>query len=199
MNHYIYVFTGSERMFYMTDITDMPRAGFFCIGRDPYSLSLSVRTSCKIEKFLGENGFVSGAFYTEITQNPQKSAVRSEQILGHICSCCELALTFGGTGYSVSDIIPDVTEKICRPAPDCISSALAPRGQAGIFGKTLVLNLPNDFEIALNTLERLMTAVCFSVLGLSGKSALSAVELKNSLNSSIDFHNFFKKKCIVNI
>lgn len=190
---------GTKGSAVVTDITDVPRVGFLCFGRDSYSLSVSVRTANKLARIFGECGFANGACYTEIsTEADLINYARAESLLSHICSCCEIALTVGGNGFSVCDIMPDITEKICRKAPELFSALLLPRGKAGIFANTLVLNLPNDLGHARKIIDNLMPAIHFAVYSLSGKSPASAVRFTNFLNSSLDFHEVFKKECIIN-
>lgn len=207
----------------MLKVTDMPKAGFLCAGKTPLALSGSVFCAYKMMDILNEYGFVTGACHTEITE-PFTSTVtkRAQKTLEHICVCCELVITVGCDGFAVSDIMPDITEAVCKKkaayfstvlcgakpiaAPGVTaqqnpfqSSPLPPsRAVSGICGNTLVLNFPCNTSYSTSLLSALLPAIGFAVYNLTGKSARNNAEFKNFLNSSLDFHEVFKKKYIVN-
>ena len=167
-------------------------------------------------EILKENGFGIGACHTEITEPlSQKLVERAKGTLEHIAGCCELVITVGCDGFSVSDIMPDITEALCKKSATFFSSVLcgarelvvdskyAPmqipsRASAGIFGQTLVLNFPSDVHFSETVLSEIMPAVWFTVYNISGKSASNFCEFKKFLNSSLDFNEVFKKEYIVN-
>lgn len=200
-------------------MTDMPKAGFLCAGKTPLALSCSIFCAYKMMDILKEYGFATGACHTEITE-PFTNAVtkRAEKTLEHICRCCELVITVGCDGFSVSDIMPDITEAVCekkvayfgavlcgaRAVINCGSDTLnhnrttPSRASAGICGNTLVLNFAENTTYSTALLSAILPAIGFAVYNLSGKSARNSAEFKNFLNSSLDFHEVFKKQYIVN-
>ena len=208
-------------------MTDIPAAGFFCAGKTPLALSVSVHCAYKMMDILKSNGFGVGACHTEITEPFYPQILqRAQGTLTHICKCCDLVITVGCDGFSVSDIMPDITEKVCGKSASYFSSVLCgskemfvqenrnplriyssdncgfqmfpSRATAGIFERTLVLNFPGNVYTCTRLLNALMPAVGFTVYNLSEKSARNSAEFKNFLNSSLDFHEVFKKECIVN-
>lgn len=206
-------------------MTDMPKAGFLCAGKTPLALSCSVFCAYKIMDILKECGFAVGACHTEITEPFNKYTMeRAKKTLEHICVCCELVITIGCDGFAVSDIMPDITEALCDRSVPYFGAVLcgarsilengrhnenggkkegliiAPsRATAGICGNSLVLNFPENAFAAVDLISLLIPAVGFTVYNLSGKSARNSDEFKKFLNSSLDFHEVFKKQCIVNL
>jgi len=72
---------------------------------------------------------------------------------------CDVILTVGGTGYSEKDVIPEVTLALIQRAAPGITQVLrrvafdagqmtaaVSRGEAGLRGKTLLINLPGIAE-----------------------------------------------------
>ncbi len=197
-------------------MTDIPMAGFLCSGKTPLALSVSVHCAYKMMDILKENGFGIGACHTEITQPlSQKLIERATGTLEHIAGCCELVITVGCEGFSVSDIMPEITEALCKKSATFFSSVLCgareinidrqyakmqvpSRATAGIFGRSLVLNFPSDERFSETVLAAIMPAVWFTVYNISGKSASNFCEFKKFLNSSLEFNEVFKKEYIVN-
>ena len=106
-------------------MTDMPKAGFLCAGKTPLALACSIRCAYKMMEVLKECGFAIGACHTEITEPFSEHIIlRAENTLRHICTCCELVVTVGCDGFSVSDIMPDITDRLCEKKISCFSSAL---------------------------------------------------------------------------
>ena len=203
-------------------MTDIPKAGFFCAGKTPLALSCAVRCAYKIMDVFKDGGFDTGAMHTEITEPYSESLMcRAEKTLVYMCNCCDLVITIGCDGFSLSDIMPDITEKLCTKKVPYFASVLCgsnklvlrvkenygkkeeyifcpSRASAGIFGSTLVMNFPSDICLSVCLAETLFPAIGFAVYNISGKSARNSYEFKNFVNSSLEFHEVFKKECIVN-
>lgn len=193
-------------------MTDMPNAGFLCAGKTPLALSVSVHCAYKMMEVFRSSGFEICACHTVITE-PYSTLVceSARKTLRHICSLCDVVITVGCDGFALSDIMPDITEAVCDRKVPYFSSVLcglmkldgvsyAPsRALSMLCGETLVMNFPSDAASAASLISALMPAVGFTVYSLSGKSAKNCAEFKNFLNSSLDFHEVFKKECIVNL
>lgn len=97
-------------------MTDVPKFGFLCVGKNPLDLSVSVHTSHKLASLLRLAGFMPGGCYTEIIDinNVNLSFERAAKTLKHLCLSNELVITVGNTGFSEYDIIPDITDVICK-------------------------------------------------------------------------------------
>lgn len=207
-------------------MTDIPMVGFFCAGKTPFALSCSVHCAYKMMELLVQNGYTAGAHHTIITE-PVCNEIqkRAEGTLVHLCKCCDLVITVGCEGFAVSDIMPDITENVCKKSASYFSSVLCgarkaiqaeetstlriypsqcgedifpSRATAGIYERTLVLNFSSNIRQSTAILGVLLPAIGFTVYNLSGKSARNSAEFKKFLNSSLDFHEVFKKECIVN-
>lgn len=97
-------------------MTDVPKFGFLCVGKNPLDLSVSVHASHKLAPLLRLAGFMPGGCYTEIIDinNVNLSFERAAKTLKHLCLSNELVITVGNTGFSEYDIIPDITDVICK-------------------------------------------------------------------------------------
>ena len=96
-----------------------------------------------------------------------------EQILMEIADsgAVQLLVTTGGTGFSPRDVTPEATIAVCQrltpgipEAMRCASMQVTPRGmlsraQAGIRGKTLIVNLPGSPKAAGENLEAVLPAL----------------------------------------
>ena len=117
---------------------------------------------------LKENGY--DVVYTNIIPDEK------EQIKEELISCAEekkvaLVLTTGGTGFSPRDITPEATmEVIDRHTPGipeamrAESLRITPKGslsrsEAGIRGKTLIVNLPGSEKAAKENLAAVLSAL----------------------------------------
>lgn len=81
-----------------------------------------------------------------------------ESLLRELCdnSDCDLVLTTGGTGFAPNDVTPEATRAVIeRPAAGLVEAirrqslektpyAMLSRAEAGIRGKTLIINLPGS-------------------------------------------------------
>ena len=205
-------------------MTDIPKVGFLCAGKNPLSLSVSVHCTHKLTELFRENGFYSGGYYTVLTE-PCTSLVtkRTTEKLLHLCNSCELVITVGCEGFGASDIIPDITEGICSKKTEyftgilcgaksflsasCVDteaslntpdSPLPSRAFSGIREACMIINLSNDLYSATAIAASLMPAISFAVYNLSGKSASYTVMYERNLKSSPKIQEVLTKSVIVN-
>lgn len=92
----------------------------------------------------------------------------------------QLLVTTGGTGFSPRDVTPEATLAVCqRMAPGIpeamryasmrvTSRAMLSRAQAGIRGRTLIVNLPGSPKAARENLEAVLPALSHGLEMLSG-------------------------------
>lgn len=95
----------------------------------------------------------------------------------------QLLVTTGGTGFSPRDVTPEATLAVCqRMAPgipeamryasmQVTSRAMLSRAQAGIRGRTLIVNLPGSPKAARENLEAVLPALSHGLEMLSGRPA----------------------------
>ena len=95
----------------------------------------------------------------------------------------QLLVTTGGTGFSPRDVTPEATLAVCqRMAPGIpeamryasmrvTSRAMLSRAQAGIRGRTLIVNLPGSPKAAQENLEAVLPALSHGLEMLSGRPA----------------------------
>ena len=95
----------------------------------------------------------------------------------------QLLVTTGGTGFSPRDVTPEATLAVCqRMAPGIpeamryasmrvTSRAMLSRAQAGIRGRTLIVNLPGSPKAARENLEAVLPALSHGLELLSGRPA----------------------------
>ena len=95
----------------------------------------------------------------------------------------QLLVTTGGTGFSPRDVTPEATLAVCqRMAPGIpeamryasmrvTSRAMLSRAQAGIRGRTLIVNLPGSPKAARENLEAVLPALAHGLEMLSGRPA----------------------------
>ncbi len=111
-----------------------------------------------------------------------------EQIKAELVKCADelklsLVLTTGGTGFSPRDITPEATLEIverCTPGiPETMraeSFKITPRGclsraEAGIRGRTLIVNLPGSEKAAKENLEAVLEPIAHGVQMLLGSGS----------------------------
>jgi molybdopterin adenylyltransferase len=94
----------------------------------------------------------------------------------------DLILTLGGTGFGPRDVTPEATSSaLQRPAPGIAEAlrarglhdtpfAMLSRGQAGIRGRALIVNLPGSEKAVREGLEVLEKVVPHAVDLLSGRT-----------------------------
>ena len=95
----------------------------------------------------------------------------------------QLLVTTGGTGFSPRDVTPEATLAVCqRMAPGIpeamryasmrvTSRAMLSRAQAGIRGRTLIVNLPGSPKAARENLEAVLPALSHGLEMLPGRPA----------------------------
>lgn len=98
----------------------------------------------------------------------------------------DLILTTGGTGFAVRDRTPEATLAVCdRMAPGLVEAmraaslrvtphAMLSRAQAGIRGRTLIINLPGSPKAVRETLQVIMPALPHALQVLSGANEAEA-------------------------
>lgn len=111
-----------------------------------------------------------------------------EQIKAELVKCADelklsLVLTTGGTGFSPRDITPEVTLEIVERRTPGIPEAMraesfkiTPRGclsraEAGIRGRTLIVNLPGSEKAAKENLEAVLEPIVHGVQMLLGNGS----------------------------
>lgn len=95
-------------------MTDMPKTGFLCAGKNALELSVSVHCAQKLMKELKNSGFSTGSCYTELWEKPTPERInRTAKNLSHLCITNDLVITVGCEGFASGDVIPDVTEAVC--------------------------------------------------------------------------------------
>lgn len=111
-----------------------------------------------------------------------------EQIKAELVKCADelklsLVLTTGGTGFSPRDITPEATLEIverCTPGiPEAMraeSFKITPRGclsraEAGIRGRTLIVNLPGSEKAAKENLEAVLEPIAHGMQMLLGSGS----------------------------
>ena len=99
-----------------------------------------------------------------------------------------LVVTTGGTGFSTRDVTPEATIAVCtRMTPGIpeamraeslriTNRAILARQQAGIRGRTLIINLPGSPKAARENLEAVLAALDHGLEMLRGKGADCAAE-----------------------
>lgn len=102
----------------------------------------------------------------------------------------DLILTTGGTGFSPRDVTPEATlEVIEKKAPGLCEAmrmeslkvtprAMLSRAEAGIRGKTLIINLPGSPKGAQENFEAILPALAHGIEILQGKAGECAEEEK---------------------
>ena len=99
-----------------------------------------------------------------------------------------LCVTTGGTGFSPRDVTPEATLAVCQRMtpgiPEAMRAAsmrITPRGclsraQAGIRGRTLIVNLPGSPKAARENLEAVLPALSHGLEMLRGPAHDCAAE-----------------------
>ncbi len=207
-------------------MTDMPKTGFLCAGKNPLELSVSVHCMNKLMKELKSSGFAAGSCYTELWDSPTPERLsRAAKTLSYLCITNDLVITVGCEGFASGDVIPDITEAVCPKKAVYFSNVLCgslkvsdtagladaingqcaepveispSRAYAGICDGALILNFSNDVYTAVKLMKALIPAIGFTVYNISGKSAASVIQFEKSLKTSLECKDFFKKCSVVN-
>ena len=77
-----------------------------------------------------------------------------------------LVVTTGGTGFAPQDVTPEATLAVCERLTPGI-----PGAQAGIRGKTLIVNLPGSPKAARENLQAVLPALAHGREMLSGRQS----------------------------
>lgn len=118
-----------------------------------------------------------------------------ETIKEKLVTCCDqlkvdLVLTTGGTGFSSRDVTPEATLEVIEKRAPGISEAMRmeslkvtpramlSRAEAGIRGKTLIINLPGSPKGAKECLEAILPALVHGIDILQGKTGECGEEIK---------------------
>jgi len=95
----------------------------------------------------------------------------------------DLLVTTGGTGFAPRDVTPEATLAVCQRMTPGIPEAMRyaslqitprailSRSQAGIRGRTLIVNLPGSPKAAKENLEAVLPALEHGLEMLSGRPA----------------------------
>ncbi len=108
---------------------------------------------------------------------------RIAEILVEWCSDCTAIITTGGTGFAARDVTPEATLQVIERRTPGISEALRAyglarttraalsRGEAGIRGSTLIINLPGSPKAVAEGLEVLLPILGHGAAVLLGEPA----------------------------
>ena len=145
--------------------------------------------------FQGERPDTGGPLVAETLKNAGYDVVKTavvpdeqpliEEALRTIADCGDVHLlaTTGGTGFAPRDVTPEATIAVCdRLTPGIPEAmryaslqitprAMLSRAQAGIRGKTLIVNLPGSPKAARENLEAVLPALAHGLEMLSGRPA----------------------------
>ncbi len=108
-------------------------------------------------------------------------SVAIERVLTELSDeeCCSLVITTGGTGPAARDITPEATrailerrlpgfgERMRAVSVDRVPTAILSRSEAGVRGRTLVVNLPGSPKAIRDCLESVLLAIphCLELIG----------------------------------
>ena len=138
-----------------------------------------------VSQMLREAGYeVSG---TDILPDDLKTI---EKRLRGLAGKVDLIVTTGGTGLSPRDITPEATLNVIeRRVPGIAEAmraygmkktprAMLSRGESGILGSTLIINLPGSPKAASESLEAVIGTLAHAIEKLKGSTEDCAVEDK---------------------
>ncbi|MBC8587192.1 MogA/MoaB family molybdenum cofactor biosynthesis protein [Paratissierella segnis] len=95
----------------------------------------------------------------------------------------DLILTTGGTGFSLRDVMPEATAKVCHRMANGIAEAIrsnslqiTPRGMlsrgvAGIRNQTLIVNLPGSPKAVRESLDYILDSIHHGLEILKGETS----------------------------
>ena len=133
-----------------------------------------------IEKIINGNSNFEVERYTMVPD--EENVIANEMINMADKEGIDLILTTGGTGFSERDVTPEATLKIIDKRTPGISEAIRSkslsitdramlsRAEAGIRGKTLIVNLPGSPKAISETLEYILPAIFHGLDILKGNS-----------------------------
>ncbi|HEV7217475.1 MAG TPA: MogA/MoaB family molybdenum cofactor biosynthesis protein [Terriglobales bacterium] len=155
---------------------------------EPSAAVLTVSDSCSqgkrvdqsgpaISNFLKERGFAVVA--VEVV--PDEQATIQKAILD-LSGKAALVVTTGGTGIAPRDVTPEATRAVCDRLVEGIPErmrlegskkthlAALSRGVCGVYGRTLILNLPGSPKGAVESLEAVIDLLPHALQLLSGNT-----------------------------
>ena len=149
-----------------------------------------------VREMLENDGY--DVIYTAIVPDEQ------ELIAKEFIKCADeldiaLVITTGGTGFSPRDVTPEATISVCsRMAPGIpeamradslriTNRAILARQQAGIRGRTLIINLPGSPKAAMENIASVLPALDHGLEMLRGEGADCAAEQRE--NSEFGIRN----------
>ena len=136
------------------------------------------RSGPALAEQLAANGIEIAGHSLVPDEGPQIAAAIEEGIR----SRADLVVTTGGTGLAERDVTPQATaplldyevpglaEQMRRAGLDKTPNALLSRSQAGVRGRTLILNLPGSVAGATESLEAVHPALGHALRMLGGDS-----------------------------
>lgn len=106
-----------------------------------------------------------------------------------ISRACDLILTSGGTGPALRDITPEATHAVCEKmlpgfgelmrakSLEFVPTAILSRQSAGIYQKSLIINLPGNPKAIKECLEPIFPAIpyCLDLIGAGYIEANEAI------------------------
>jgi molybdenum cofactor synthesis domain-containing protein len=155
---------------------------------EPTAAVITVSDSCSqgkrvdqsgpaISNFLKERGFAVVA--VEVV--PDEQATIQKAILD-LSGKAALVVTTGGTGIAPRDVTPEATRAVCDRLVEGIPErmrlegskkthlAALSRGVCGVYGRTLILNLPGSPKGAVESLEAVIDLLPHALQLLSGNT-----------------------------
>lgn len=130
-----------------------------------------------VAKLLEEAGYAVVRTAVLPDEQPQiEAALREIADSGRV----QLLVTTGGTGFAPRDVTPEATLAVCeRLAPGIPEAmrqasmrvtprAMLSRAQAGILGRTLIINLPGSPKAARENLEAVLPALAHALAVVTG-------------------------------
>lgn len=144
--------------------------------------------------FIGEREDKSGELIAEIVENKgykvekkiivpdEENAIMKELIYMADNLKVDLILTTGGTGFSLRDVTPEATIKVCDRMANGIAEAIrayslsiTPRAMlsravSGIRKQTLIINLPGSPKAVKEALDYILDSVHHGLEILTGKA-----------------------------
>ena len=133
-----------------------------------------------IEKIINGSSNFEVERYTMVPD--EENVIANEMINMADKEGIDLILTTGGTGFSERDVTPEATLKIIDKRTPGISEAIRSkslsitdramlsRAEAGLRGKTLIVNLPGSPKAIYETLEYILPAIFHGLDILKGNS-----------------------------